>query len=190
MEEKVLKPITEELLKDGQLLTMTFWRDWNELEAYSFLVNRSAPILKVYNNMQSIAPGATVALDKLGEDGHNDQVTSPGDNVYRIDETDDPYWIYHLGQAWRPNNLKIYWENPNGNLIHGWSRDVAIGVGNDEGFTAWSDHTRLSEYMPTTELETLTIPGVTPFIGFENNHPTLTQEPKAFFLEKPIKSHL
>ena len=155
---KGLTPITEELLKDSQLLTLTFPTSGTDVKAYSFLVKRSAPVTKTYTEMQSIASGATVSANKLGENGHNSQVVDAGDSVYRLDETTDPRKIYHFGQAWFPDDIQIYWENPSDELANGWVRDVAISESDDEGFIL-SQNTRIASDMPSTELETIIIPG-------------------------------
>ena len=182
-EDEGLTPITQELLKDDQLLTLTFPTSGTEIEAYSFLVKRSAPVAKTYTEMQSIPSGDTVSANKLGEDGHNSQVASPGDSVYRLDESTDPRKIYHFGQAWFPDDVQIYWENPSDQLANGWVRKVAIDESDDEGFIL-SQNTRYAEDIPSTALETIIIPGVTPFIGFQNAHPELDQTPTALFLGK------
>jgi len=182
-EDEGLTPITQELLKDDQLLVLTLPTSGTDVKAYSFLVKRSAPIAKTYTEMQSIASGATVSANKLGENGHNSQVASPGDSVYRLDETTDPLKIYHFGQAWFPDDIQIYWENPSDELASGWVRDVAISESDDEGFIL-SQNTRIDSDMPSTELETIIIPGVTPFIGFQNAHPEIDQTPTALFLGK------
>lgn len=178
-----LYPITDELLKDGQLLVLTFPTPEKEIRAYSFLVKRSALFSKEYTEMQIIDSGGDVSVNKLGENGHASQVSDEGDDAYRIIEESDPLRLYHFGQAWRPDNLKIYWENPNGELVQGLSRDTAISVGDDEGFI-WSDHTRLNYKMPTTSFETIIIPGVTPFIGFTNSNSEVAVTPKAYWFGK------
>lgn len=183
-----MKPITDELLKDDQLLVLTFPTTSEDIEAYSLLVKRTAPLRKTYTEMQEIASAGTVSADKLGEDGHADQVSSPGDSVFRLDETTDPLKVYHFGQAWWPDELQIYWENPADQLGSGWVRDIAISESDDEGFLL-SQNTRYKENeddrdMPSDALETIIIPGVTPFIGFQNAHPYKAQTPTAFFLGK------
>jgi len=176
-----LEPISSELLSDGQLLCLSLPTSTEKIKVYSLLVKRSAPVRKTYTEMLSIASGDTVDADKLGENGHASQVASPGDSVYRLDKTTNPLRIYHFGQAWKPDDIEIYWENPSDELANGWVRDVAIDESDDEGFIL-SQNTRFSEDMPSTELETIIVPGVTPFIGFQNNHPDISQTPTALFL--------
>ena len=174
-----LEPISSELLSDGQLLCLSLPTSTEKIKVYSLLVKRSAPVRKTITEMLPIAPQGTVNADKLGENGHNSQVPSPGDSVYRLDKTTNPLRIYHFGQAWRPDDIEIYWENPNGELASGWVRDVAISESDDEGFIL-SQNTRFSEDMPSTELETIIVPGLRPFIGFQNNHLRLTNTTALF----------
>lgn len=176
-----LEPISKELLKNDQLLCLSLPTSSEKIKVYTLLIKRSAPVRKTVTEMLPISPQGTVEADKLGENGHNSQVPSPGDSVYRLDENTAPLKIYHFGQAWRPDDIEIYWENPNPELASGWVRDVAISEEADEGFVL-SKNTRYSEDMPSTELETIIVPGVTPFIGFQNNHLRLTQTPTALFL--------
>lgn len=177
-----LRPITDELLKDGQLLVLTFASTEDYIRAYSLLVKQANPISKDITEMQEIGAGGTVKPDKLGESGHNKQVTKPGNSVYRVLEENYPKRIYHFGQLWEPSDFKIWWENPNGNLVQGLTRDTSVKVGDDEGYI-WSDHTKYAPKMPSTALETIIIPGVTPFIGFENSSP-VKQKPVGYFYGK------
>jgi len=182
---KHLKPITSELLEDDMLLVLSFPTTGDEIEAYSLLIKRSNPISKDYTEMLEIPSGGTVDTDKLGENGHADQVADPGDNVFRIVEEKDKKRIYHFGQLWEPDDLKIWWENPADQLIQGFTRTTAVSVGDDEGYI-WSDHTKYGPKMPSTEMETFSLPGVTPFIGFQNSS-TRTQKPVGYFYGKAYK---
>lgn len=165
------KPIRRELLKDGQFLSITFPLEREKMGAFSFVVTRSAPLVREYFEMEELEPGEKIDTDKIGEKGHAQQVSDAGDNIFEIDTTRHPWMLYHIGMAWRPDDMRIYWENPNNELLHGWSVDTKVKVGKDKGFV-WSQDTRKDgdRFTPTTELESIIAPKITPFIGFENRN--------------------
>lgn len=177
-----LTPITDVLLEQDQLLAIAIPRTEGGFNAFAFQVTRTAPLRKEITEMQDIAVGGTVTADKLGESGHVQQVGSgnEGNSVFRLDKEDEPLRLYHFGQLWDPEDLQIYFENPNGELPQGWTRDTTVAVGDDEGWTAWSDNTKFTDKIPSTELETIILPGVTPFIGFENTGSSVAS-PTALF---------
>ena len=165
-----MKPIVDKLLSEGDLFTLLLPTTSEDVDAYSFLIRRVNPISKEITEMEPIDAGGTLAANKLGESGHAEQKTSPGDDVFRIIETVDKKRVYHFSMMWLPAKLQIYWENPNGYLKQGFTRDTKIDVGDDEGFV-WSEHTVYgdpADMMPSDALEDFIIPGVTPFIGFKN----------------------
>lgn len=183
MYKQAFRPITDALLKDSMYLVLTMpTTDESTMAAYVLFIQRSNWIINDFNNMEEIDVGSTLSMGKLGEDGHQYQVSSPGDNVYRLKEDIDKDRIYHFGQLWEPDNFKIWWENPNGELAQGWTRDTAVGVGDNEGYI-WSDYTKYADKMPSDYFETFILPGVTPFIGFENSG-QVKQKPTAKFLGK------
>lgn len=182
-----LTPITSALLNQGDLIVTAWPRSDNGYDAFAFEITQTAALNKAITVMQDIAPEGTVTADQLREDGHDDQQSGlSGDNVYRLIEEEDDERLYHFGQLWAPNDLQIYWQNPNGELSQGFTRTTAIAEGDNEGWTVWSDNTQYSDKIPSTELETVILPGVTPFIGFQNKS-EVTAQPTAHFFGKAYK---
>lgn len=175
-------PITDELLKDGQFLCLVLPTTDKNLSVYTLQILRDVWITKDITEMQEVAPAGTVALDKLGESGHADQVTDEGDSVYRLDKKIDEKRLYHFGQLWDPEDFKIWFENPHDKMAVGWTRDIEVAVGDDEGYI-WSDNTKYAEKMPSTRMETFILPSTTVYIGFENAS-MKANAPKGFFLGK------
>lgn len=172
---RIDRPITSHLLGVDQLLAIAIPRTGSGFKGFSFQITRVAELSKEVTSVRDIDPGGTVAPDKLGEDGHGDQTSSPGDSVYRLDKESDPNRIYHIAQLWQPNDLQIYWQNPSDQLSQGFTRSTSVTVSDTEGWTVWSDNTVFTDKVPSTALESVILPGVTPFIGFQNKSATVSK---------------
>lgn len=172
------KPITEELLRIRDRIVMAYPRGGGSLNAYSLAVTRTALLSKDLTEFQSISSGSNIALDKYGESGHNDQVASPGDSVFKLPDTKEPYWMYHFGLAFKPQGYKVYIGFPGEELVQGLYSATKVSVGDDEGYE-WSENTVYEDKVPTNAIEIALPPGNDVYIGIDNTR-TDSITPRAY----------
>ncbi len=178
-QKEIFPAITQVI--DQEIDTIALLLDYTGTETFSalaFQVNRINRRTEKYTELTSIANDSTLDYGYLGEKGHSEQVSEPGDSILRI-EDNQKETIQELGVKVTPADFKVWIESPPNNVISGRQGDRVrgLGPGDDAGFV-WSQYTQMllesgtSYYVPTTALSPDVRQGLVKIDGSENqrNH--------------------
>lgn len=138
----------------------------NTYNAIAFQITQAVRRIERAENVLTLADGETQEFGYVGEDGFSSEVTSPGDEIFRVD-ADRDHTIVEYGFAVPQDGVYIGLETGGGDPINGYAegsdRDRGYGPDDLPDSGVLSDHTYVDappatndEPIPTTALsETL-----------------------------------
>ncbi len=168
-------PITDELLSEQDNLLLCFPVSTAEgdtaFKVNAFRIGTSNYLFKEIDNLPTLKPrgedGSILEIGRLGTHGHqNDEtIDDPGDSIFRI-RSDRPLYIYHFGLGLKPDGVRLYLENPAGDLVDGLQYDVRAKSDDNFGFYP----SEMMGYMPPSKIaEQFKIHDITIHLGLRNN---------------------
>lgn len=109
-------PITAVQSRPGDNLVVIASKGRSErFRAWGFQVNQVVRRTEFVNNLNEVTNGSDVAMGFLGESGHEQQVSSPGDDRLRISDGNEET-IMELGIRVQPDDFLVAVKNPTTNV--------------------------------------------------------------------------
>jgi hypothetical protein len=152
--------ITDVQSRETDNLALLFGRNQtNAYQAIGLKISRVNRRIERITNLPTLGPGEELDLGFLGEQGHEQDVATPGDDKLRIDDDFDEMLVEY-GIGFRPSGVLVAVESPSDSLISGIVGDrtrgydaTGGGKSNLEDFASVrSEHTVTEEGIPTTAL--------------------------------------
>jgi hypothetical protein len=158
--EPPFQVITEVQSRETDNIALLFGRNQtNAYQALGLKISRVNRRIERITNLPTLSPGEELDLGFLGEQGHEQDVATPGDDSLRVGDDFDEMLIEY-GIGFRPSGVLIAVESPSDSLISGLVDDrtrgydaTGGGKSNLEDFASVrSEHTVTEQGIPTTAL--------------------------------------
>lgn len=142
--------------------------DTGTIRALAFQVNAINRRIEHVTNLPTISNGGTLDTGYIGENGHQQTVSDPGDEIFRVSANYEDT-IEELGIRVNPDGVLTWLELPSGALVTGVQGDRLRGLGpGDPRSGVLSDWTKTTEGIPTTAISPTPDQGVVKIDSQEN----------------------